>query len=278
MKKISPSADVSIRYLGQVGFLFNLDGLTVAIDPYLTDAVDRIPGLPPAMMVRNYPPPVTPSGLSYLDLVLCTHDHMDHMDMETLTGIAKVAPQCRFAGPKFVVRELERAGFPKEQLTVLNEGTSFKFHDLVVEPVAAAHEDYETDAEGFHRYLGYLLHWHGLTLFHSGDTIATPRLFDTLRTHAIDVGFLPINGRDAHRRRFDIVGNMESREAIQLASWLAAGRGFGLLVPTHHDLYPLNGASVADFAAAWETAPEPKPGFKVFRPGEEIVWRKQPAD
>ena len=51
--KIANSKDrpveVSVRYLGQFGFLFNFDGLSVAVDPYLTDSVDRIPGLPPGM-------------------------------------------------------------------------------------------------------------------------------------------------------------------------------------------------------------------------------------
>ena len=280
MKKISHqaarpnTAEVSVRYIGQVGFLLNFGGLNVAIDPFLTDSLNGLPGFPPGMWVRNYPPPVALSALSHLDLVLCTHDHMDHADPETLAGIAKAAPRCHFAGPRLTVREMERMGLPKGQLTVLNEGTPFKFRDLTVEPVAAAHEDYVADEKGFHRYLGYLLHWQGLTLFHAGDTIVTSRLFNALKSHAIDIGFLPINGRDAHRNRFEIVGNMGSGEAVQFASWLAGGKGFNLLVPTHYDLYPQNGASVADFVEAWDTASEPKPGFKVFRPGEEIVYRK----
>lgn len=268
------AAEVSVRYIGQVGFLLNFGGLSVAIDPFLSDSLSRLPDFPPGMWVRNYPPPVVVSELSHLDLVLCTHDHMDHADPETLVGIAKAAPRCRFAGPRLAVREMEHMGLPKSQLAVLNEGTPFKFHDLTVDPVAAAHEDYVTDKEGFHRFLGYLFHWQGITLFHAGDTIVTPRLFKALKPYAIDIGFLPINGRDPHRNRFDIVGNMESCEAVQIASWLAGGKGFGLLVPTHFDLYPQNGASASDFVAAWETAPEPKPAFKIFRPGEEIVYRK----
>jgi len=280
--KIANSKDrpveVSVRYLGQFGFLFNFDGLSVAVDPYLTDSVDRIPGLPPGMFVRNYPPPVALSALSHLDLVLCTHDHMDHADPETLTGIAKAAPGCHFAGPRLSTRIMERVPIPRTQITVLNEGTPFRFQELMIEPVAASHEDYESDAEGFHRFLGYLLHWRGITLYHSGDTISTPRLFESLKTHAIDIGFLPINGRSAHRRKFDIIGNMDSAEAVQFAGWLAARKGFNLLVPTHYDLYTSNGAPVAEFVEAWDKAPEPKPGIKLFRPGEEIVYRKPAGD
>jgi len=48
------AAELLVRYLGQVGFLLSFRGLTIAIDPYLTDSVDRLPGLPPGLWVRNY--------------------------------------------------------------------------------------------------------------------------------------------------------------------------------------------------------------------------------
>jgi len=49
---------IAIWYLGQVGFLFQHRGLTVAIDPYLSYSVDRLGGFSKNFWVRNYPPPV----------------------------------------------------------------------------------------------------------------------------------------------------------------------------------------------------------------------------
>jgi len=54
--------------------------------------------------------------------------------------------------------------------------------------VAAAHEVYETDVEGHHKYLSYLIRWDGVTLFHAGDTVETPQQHGKLSGVRIDVG------------------------------------------------------------------------------------------
>jgi L-ascorbate 6-phosphate lactonase len=261
----SDSAGLSLRYLGQVGFLIERNGLRIVIDPFFSGS--NVPD--GSIWVRNYPAPLPASELTGIDLVLCTHDHGDHTDPKTLLGILAASPGCRFAGPKPSVQIMEKGGLPADRITVLNEGTPFKIGDLTVDPVAAAHEDYETDAEGFHRFLGYLLHWDGLTLYHSGDTVVTERLEQAVGRHAINLGFLPINGRDETRRRQDIVGNMNGAEALDLATRLHRQRGFDLLVPTHYDLFSCNGACLDAFAQAWRNLPGPKPGLKSFQPGEE---------
>jgi L-ascorbate 6-phosphate lactonase len=263
-------AEVSIRYLGQVGFQIKHRGLAVVIDPYLSDSgAEANP-----IWQRSYAPPVAAEDLRHIELVLCTHDHGDHTDPASLLGILSASPKCRFAGPKQSAAEMERAGIPRDQIFVLNDATKWQLEDLIVEPVAAAHEDYEVDAEGFHRFLGYLLHWEGITLFHAGDTVVTPRLEEALATHSIDIGFLPINGRSDDRRKQDIVGNMDSAEALQLAAGLAGKRGFRLLVPTHYDLYSINGADPAHFSDLWTQTPKPKPAIKLFQPGEEMIYTK----
>ena len=258
---------LTTHYIGQVGFLFKRHGLTVVIDPYLSDSgAEANP-----IWVRNYPAPVKADSLHGVDLVLCTHDHGDHTDPASLRGILAASPKCRFAGPKQSVKEMERAGIPSSQITVLNEGVGLTLQDLKIEPIAAAHEDYEKDSAGHHRYLSYLLHWGGITLFHAGDTLVTPELEKAVGRTSIDIGFLPINGRSEERRKLDIVGNMDSAEAIQFATRLARNKGFHLLVPTHYDLYSINDAKLAHFFGLWENTPEPKPSVKAFRPGEKIV-------
>jgi len=261
---------LSIRYLGQVGFLLQRNGISIVIDPFLSEPASS----PGSIWIRSYPPPVLPEVLREVDLVLCTHDHADHTDPESLLGIRAASPACRFAGPRISAREMARAGIPVDRITVLNEGISLPLGGLMVEPVAAAHEDYETDEESYHRYLGYLLHWDGITVYHAGDTVITPKLERTLSLHRIDIGFLPINGRDRKRRRQDIVGNMNASEALRLATRLERRRGFHLLVPTHYDLYKCNGAELGDFVGLWDKTSAPKPAFKILQPGEEFDYRQ----
>jgi len=267
-KETKPS--VGIRYLGQSGFLLKRYGLTIVIDPYLSDSVAAADSI----WKRNYPPPVDPATLSEVDLVLCTHEHSDHTDGETLRGILSASPKCRFAGPRASTVEMIRAGLPKSQITVLNEGANFNLSDLVVEPVASAHEDYEVDDEGFQRFLGYILHWGSLSLYHSGDTLVTSRLEKALGKQPIDVGFLPINGRSEERHKLNIVGNMNSAEAVHLSAGLAKNRGFNLLVPVHYDLFTINGTDLGQFVNIWDKTTGPKPGFKAFYPGEWMIYQK----
>jgi L-ascorbate metabolism protein UlaG (beta-lactamase superfamily) len=269
-KELQSDNGVLVRYLGQVGFLLRRRGLTVVIDPHLSDSGAQAN----SVWIRNYPPPVEARELAQVDLVLCTHDHSDHTDPGSLLGILAASPACRFAGPRTSVAGMVRAGIPREQTTELNEGAGLKLPGLTIEPVAAAHEDYEMDAEGYHRYLSYFLHWEGLSLFHAGDTVITPEFEKQVGRHAIDIGFLPINGRDDDRRRLDIIGNMDSAEAVHFSTRLARGKGFRLLVPTHYDLYSVNGADIREFIRLWEEIAEPKPGIKTFSPGEELLYLK----
>ena len=90
---------------------------------------------------------------------------------------------------------------------------------------------------------------------------------------AIDVAFLPINGRDDERRRQNIVGNMDSREAVAFA----VRHNAGLVVPTHYDLYSVNGASLPEFVREAEAA-NPHFRFKAFRPGEQMLLAAHPKN
>jgi L-ascorbate metabolism protein UlaG (beta-lactamase superfamily) len=257
---------IAIWYLGQSGFLLQHGGTSIAIDPYLSYAVDRLP--PEGFWQRAYPPPIPPEKLAGVDLVLCTHDHLDHTEPETLRGIAGASPGCHFAGPRSSIERIRAEGIATDRTTILREGRDFPFRDVVIEPVSVAHEEHETDADGFDLFLGYLLRWNGLTLFHAGDTVVTPRLAKRLANHHIDVAFLPINGRSEERHKQNIIGNMNAAEAVAFA----AEQGFGLVVPVHWDLYANNGARLADFVTALENVPMAhRPAFKAFQPGERIV-------
>lgn len=262
---------LSIYSLGQSGFILQCRGYTIAVDPYLSASVDSLEGFPAQFWKRRYSAPIGGDALQHIDLVLCTHDHLDHADPETLLAISKASPACRFAVPLPTVTILKRSGIEKSRISILNEGAPSNFGVVEVEPVAVAHENYEADEEGYHRFLGYLLHWSEFTIFHAGDALVTTRLSDALEGHSIDIAFLPINGRDDHRRALGIAGNMNCSEAMSLAAKLRCD----LIVPTHYDLYSNNGSSLDVFTGAWETeAMAARPKFKAFLPGEHITYRK----
>lgn len=70
---------MKITYIGQAGLLIEADGKKILIDPYLSDSVAKVN---PANYRRQ---PIDESFLKLVpDVILCTHDHMDHYDEETL--------------------------------------------------------------------------------------------------------------------------------------------------------------------------------------------------
>ena len=256
--------ELSITYLGQVGFILKHRGVSIVIDPYLTDSGDRTPYFERGFWRRNYPPPLKAEDLRDIDLVLCSHDHLDHTDPETLTGIAEASPRALFAGPRKSTKVIEASGIPTSRIKTLNaDGSTFRFAEAMIHPVAAAHEEYELDSEGYHSYLSFLIQWGSWTLFHAGDTVCTPELSAELENYRIDVAFLPINGRDAARQKLGIVGNMNETEAAALA----VRHRVGLVVPTHYDLCENNAGSLPDFIRELKNA-EASCAYKAFQPGE----------
>ena len=67
-----------IRWIGQSGYQIS-DGKTeLCIDPYLSNVVDRV-----AKRGRMVEAPFTPDKLKS-DAVICTHDHLDHVDIDAI--------------------------------------------------------------------------------------------------------------------------------------------------------------------------------------------------
>ena len=90
-----PGGSLGLWWLGQAGFVFkNPGGKTVYIDPYLSDAVERLFGFK-----RLSAPPIAADEVR-ADLVALTHEHADHLDPDSVPIIAKNNPKCRFAAPK----------------------------------------------------------------------------------------------------------------------------------------------------------------------------------
>jgi L-ascorbate 6-phosphate lactonase len=80
--RIEPEC-LGIYWLAQAGFAFKTSaGKIVYIDPYLSDLVERVAGFK-----RMMPCPITAEEV-VADLVVCTHEHPDHLDTDALPIIA----------------------------------------------------------------------------------------------------------------------------------------------------------------------------------------------
>lgn len=257
-----PTGGLALWFLGQESLVVKSGETVIYIDPYFTELFDQ-QGNPR----RKFSPPFGPDEVRNAAWVFCTHHHLDHLDPGTLAPISISSPQARFVVPAPHVRLVQEIAIATERITPARAGERLSFGGWSVMPIAAAHEQFETDERGNHLFLGYVFDFGGLRFYHAGDTVEYPELVDTLKPHRIHVGCLPINGADWRRRRRDILGNLNAREAVDVA----VAAGFDVLVPLHYDLFIGNQANPAHLVDyLYEHYPAQK--FHILAPGERWIY------
>jgi L-ascorbate 6-phosphate lactonase len=230
----------SITWYGQSGFRLEAGDSQVLIDPFLTDRADR-----------HYPPPASAAEFADVTLVLCTHEHADHLDLPFLRELCAVNPNARIVVPAPVVEISARAGVDPARLIGAATGQEVRDRDVTVHPIPAMHGiggdqpvAYEfAPGGGPARFLGYVAEIGGIRFYHGGDGLVYPELPEVLAAMAPDVLMLPINGRDHMRESAGIVGNMNETEA----AWLCAQVAASYVIPMHYDAIKGNTGDLGHF-------------------------------
>ncbi len=239
----SRSAELHMWWLGQSGFLLQHGGRHLLMDPYLSDSLTAKYAGTDKPHVRMTERVIAPERLTFIDAVTSSHNHTDHFDPDTIRPLLVANP-----GMQIVVPEANRSvaadrlGISPERLRGLDDGASLEALGFLIHALPSAHDLIETDAEGRHRHLGYVVECGRWLVYHSGDTRRYEGMEERLAAFHLDVGLLPINGWTAERR---VAGNLSAEEAVEIG--LAAG--MNLVVPHHYDMFEFNTADPADFEA-----------------------------
>lgn len=249
-ERLSRPATEGVRFywLGQAGFVLEMGGRRLVIDPYLSDSLAEKYRGTARPHIRMMPPPILPQSLGGVDLVLSTHAHTDHMDPGTLPPLLKANPQTKLVAPRAALAQaLARSGVTEERLVLIDAGQTIEpFPGLAVTATRAAHETLETDGEGHHRFLGYVFEAAGIRIWHSGDCIPFDGLVEEVRPHTPDIALLPVNGRRPELSENGVPGNFTVSEAISTAGAI----GVRHLVAHHYGLFDFNTESPANIDAA----------------------------
>jgi L-ascorbate metabolism protein UlaG (beta-lactamase superfamily) len=171
----------------QSAYLWRGDGLTVYIDPWGVTTPD------PA------------------DVVVITHAHFDHFDLDDIEKIK--TPDTMFVAPPDVAKELSG------NVTVVRPGDSLQAGGVkgrVVPAYNTVEERLESHPQA-NGWVGYVLTLGDHTYYHAGDTDHLPELSDI----KADVTFLPVSGTPF---------TMDPAEAGGLARAIAPA----LAVPMHY--------------------------------------------
>jgi L-ascorbate 6-phosphate lactonase len=250
----------SIQFLGQVGVLLELSGFKLLIDPYFTDSVTEQFG---PDLARCSPLPFPPAEAPISKALLLTHAHLDHTDPATLGPLLKAQPSLRIIAPYESRQILCDLGFNRAEAPPL-EWTEIA-PDLSIRAVPAAHTEIHRNSDGELRDVGYLIRLGDKTIYHAGDTIPHPEIFQALRGDSIEFALLPVNERNFYRDAQGIIGNMTLREAFQMATDLQVQT----LIPTHWDMFALNSVFPEEIELLYNLL---KPPFqlKILQSGEVL--------
>jgi L-ascorbate 6-phosphate lactonase len=164
---------MNILFIGQGTFRLTLPNGTVLLtDPWFT--------MNPVW--RAVPPAFSPDQIGSVHFLLCSHNHLDHIDKPSLRLAMK--QDATVIGSVRIARRAGRFGINKR--FGLKEGEQIFFDGFSVKAVPAFHP-FAEDA------IGFLIEYAGRRVYYSGDTRLHPDLISFL-THAgrIDLAFLQI--------------------------------------------------------------------------------------
>ena len=234
---------LDIWWTGQEGFVYKSRGQIIYIDPYLSSYAETITRGKPNEHIRIKPAPMKPEDVNNADIVLCSHDHADHIDPEGIPIIAAASPGSCFVVPECARETMRGFGIDDERIHTMKGDDELRLKEIHIHAVPAKHEEFDKHPQKGYPYLSYVVNIDGISLFHAGDTIGYPGQVERVKQHKIDLAFLPINGRDETRHKFDLAGNFTCEEAVRFAIDIDAG----LTIPMHYDMFTINTADINEF-------------------------------
>ena len=200
---------MTVFWLGQAGLLFELDGVRVMVDPYLSNSVEKVEP-------KNYRR--LPIDESYFDIkpdiLILTHNHLDHTDPETLERLfSKHGGICILAS--YNAWQTARKFGGDNNYIMFNRGTVWTEKGIKFEAVYAEHSD--------DKAVGVIISYGGRKYYITGDTLYNKKVIKDINI-PIDVVFLPING---------VGNNMNMTDAAHFAEEIKAKTA----VPIHFGMF-----------------------------------------
>lgn len=174
--------DMKITWLGQAGLLFEDDEITVLIDPYLSDSVEKInPVLKRKVRVDETFFDIKP------DVIICTHNHRDHTDPETLKHYLTEASSVSVLAPGAAWRTVKESFDGNANNFILfNRHTEVTIKGCLFKAVKAVHEDEHP--------IGVIIEKNQKKYYITGDTLYNSDIFEDI-PQDIYMMFVPVNGR-----------------------------------------------------------------------------------
>ena len=157
---------MKITWLGQAGLLFETENKKIIVDPYLSDNVKNFEP-------KNYRRvPVDERFLKISpDVIVITHNHLDHLDKETLKYYLTDDANCLVLAPNGGWQEIRKFG-GNSNYVLFNNGTTWTEGNITFTAVKAEHSDPYA--------IGVIIQAEGKNYYITGDTLYNEQVFESL--------------------------------------------------------------------------------------------------
>jgi L-ascorbate metabolism protein UlaG (beta-lactamase superfamily) len=241
------TGDVTITFWGQSAFKLESGGMTVLIDPWITE---------------NPLSPVKVADITKADLILITHDHFDHIGDTAAGGhaadtiaiarntgaqvVAVFETAARLLGDGLSPQNILFGGFGKD----IGGPTDFNGITLYMTP--AVHSSNSGVS------VGYIIKFPGgATIYHAGDTAIFADMLTWGSLYPIDLALLPIGGSFT----------MDASQAAKSLRLLTPKKA----IPMHYGTFPGILAPNADEFVTLARRTAPGVGVIALKPGEKYI-------
>jgi N-acyl-phosphatidylethanolamine-hydrolysing phospholipase D len=219
-----PEARLAVLWVGHATVLVQMDDKLILTDPVFTSTVAV---LSRRLVERG----LDPEDLPHVDAVIVSHMHFDHL---SLGSLSMIEPKVRtLLVPKGGLVYVPNFAFPAYELPAW---TTLQRGDLRITAVPVSHAGFRygvDEAWMTSSFTGYVVEYHGLTVYFAGDTGYRADLVAETRARfpSIDLALIPIAPVEPHT--FMAERHVNPAEAVDLFTGLGARR----MMAIHFDTF-----------------------------------------
>ena len=275
-----PADDAAVTWFGHSSVLIEIDGYRVLADPVWSERCSPSQTLGPR---RMHPVPAQLDALPAVDAVIISHDHYDHLDIDTVTLLAETQ-WCNFFVPLGVGAHLRDWDIPSDRIIELDWNAEAEVDELRIVCTPARHFSGRFLTRNTTLWSSWAVIGPRHRAFFGGDSGYTGSFAEIGAEYGpFDLTLMPVGAY--HPGWPDI--HMNPEEAVR-AHLDLADRDDGLLVPIHWGTFRLAPHPWSEpierllpaASAAGVTVSVPRPGARSGR-GSSVDglpwWRFEPT-
>lgn len=152
-------------WLGHASVLIEIDGVRILTDPVLSQRTSPFQFVGPA---RMHPPPLPLEQWTGIDAVVISHDHFDHLDMDTIRQLARGGTQ--FYVGLGIGAHLERWEVPAAQIHEMDWWEEARIKGVTIHCTPARHYSGRKRMDNSTLWASWMLKGPNHSAYFSGDT------------------------------------------------------------------------------------------------------------